>query len=157
MWILIVGVVILAACQPVSPLQAEEVGTAAHEYPAQFDVVEIPTTADPEITTRTVSGSVRGWFPCTNGASLVPPFVWLVSKFGDLEYKDYQVREFIFEDVRQGTYDLHVGCYMVTPMYTHEINVGTGDLVIEIELPFETPQDIYDVFGCLDCPATPTP
>jgi hypothetical protein len=42
-------------------------------------------------------------------------------------------------------------------MYTHEINVGTGDLVIEIELPFETPQDIYDVFGCLDCPATPIP
>jgi hypothetical protein len=109
------------------------------------------------LTTRKVSGRVHGWFACTNGASLVPPFVWLVSKVGNREYKDYQVREFIFEDVQQGAYDLHVGCYMITPAYTYEIIVGSGDLVIEIELPFETPADVFAVYGCLDCPATPTP
>jgi hypothetical protein len=156
-WILIVGVVTLAACQPVSPSQAEEAGTAAPEYPAQFYVVEVPATAEAEKTTRKVSGSVRGWFACTNGASLVPPFVWLVSKVGNLEYKDYQVRDYIFEDVHQGAYDLHVGCYMVTPVYTYEIVVGRGDLEIEIELPFETPADVFEVYGCLDCPATPIP
>jgi hypothetical protein len=154
---LVLGMALLAACQPPSPTPTEETDSLASQYPAEFSVAEIPPASYPLSTTRTISGSVHGWFPCTNGASIVPPFVWLVAKVGDLEYKDYQVREFIFEDVPPGVYDLNVGCYMVTPTYSYEINVGSADLVIEIELPFETAQDVYDVFGCLDCPITPTP
>ena len=156
-WVLVVCVALLTACQSLSPTSTEGDGSMASKYPAEFSVAEVPSTSYPETTAKTVSGSVYGWFPCTNGASIVPPFVWLVAKIGDLEYKDYQVREFIFEDVHPGVYDLNVGCYMVTPVYTHEINVGGADLMIEIELPFETPQEVYDIFGCLDCPITPTP
>jgi len=156
-WVPVIGVILLAACQPVAPSPAGDAGSVTTKYPARFYVSEVPSASYPDTTTRTVSGSVHGWFPCTNGASIVPPFVWLVAKVGGIEYKDYQVREFLFEDVRPGVYDLHVGCFMVSPVYTHEINVGSADLVIEIELPFETPEDVYDVFGCLDCPATQNP
>ncbi|MGD8456511.1 MAG: hypothetical protein PVF83_09015 [Anaerolineales bacterium] len=156
-WSLVFGVALLSACQALSSSLAGVTPTPTSEYPIQITIAEIPSTSSPDTATRTISGSVHGWFPCTNGASIVPPFVWLTAKDGDLEYKDYQVREFIFEDVPPGDYNLNVGCYMVTPVYAYEINIGRADLMVEIELPFETAQQVYDVFGCLDCPVTPTP
>jgi hypothetical protein len=155
--VLIIGVILLAACQSLLPPPTEGSGFTASKYQAQFYVTEVPDADYPETKTRTVSGTVHGWFACTNGASSVPPLVWLVSKDGRFEYKDYQVREFVFKGVRQGAYNLYVGCHMVSPAFTHEIHVGKGDLVIEIELPFETLAEVYEEFGCLDCPPSPTP
>ena len=157
LWIILLGVTLLTACQTASPSQPEDADSTTSEYTAHFYVTEVPPVSYPETNTRTVSGSVHGWFACTNGASPVPPYVWLVSKDGNLEYQDYQVREFIFKDVHQGDYVLYVGCYINSPAFTHEILVGKRDLVIEIELPFETLAEVYEVFGCLDCPPTPTP